>query len=624
MTTLDTFDSSRLTDDIRLKKRNFLRYNEYYGTQETFDNLYNRSSNGQTFKNLIKHIADRKNILLAYRTIKSNSGSTTPGVNGHTIRDWKERSADEYVSYIQRRLRNYVPHPVKRVFIPKANGKLRPLGIPTIEDRLVQQCIKQVLEPICEAKFHPYSFGFRPNRSTEHAISHFSRLVNVSKLHYVVDIDIKGFFDNVNHGKLMKQLWTLGIRDKNLLCVISKLLKAEIVGEGIPTMGTPQGGVLSPLLSNIVLNELDWWVSNQWETFKTRTNYKTTKKNGHKDTSSKYKALRKTRLKEFHIVRYADDFKLVCRDLKTARIMYQATKAWLQERLGLEISEEKSKITKITQSSSEFLGLTFKANRKKNKHVLHSRMSKKAFINCQRKLTELVKTIQKHPTPQNVNKYNAAVLGIQNYYKIATHVNLDMTKIGFLLSHTIRSRLSMIMAKSGCVSKTYKKFYKNNFKRIFVKNVALFPIGDVQHKSPLGFNQKICLYTDIGRKPIHDNLKNFDMGTLHYLMKNPIPNMSVEYNDNRLSLYIAQYGKCGVSGEDLFIGDMECHHKTPRQHGGDDSYKNLIYVNTRVHKLIHATDANTIAKYIKLLRLDDQAILKLNKLRILVGNSEIS
>lgn len=623
MTTTQTFDSFSLTDDVRLKKRNFLRYNEYYNTQDMFDQLYKNSSEGKRFKNLIKYIADKRNIMLAFRTIKSNHGSMTPGVNGHTISKWKNRPTDEYIKYIQRRLRNYVPHPVKRVFIPKANGKMRPLGIPTIEDRLVQQCIKQVLEPICEAQFHPYSFGFRPNRSTEHAISHFSRLINVSKLHYVVDIDIKGFFDNVNHGKLLKQLWAMGVQDKNLLCIISKLLKAEIVGEGVPNKGTPQGGVLSPLLSNIVLNELDWWISNQWETFKTQTEYRTHKKNGKKDTSIKYRALRRTNLKEVYIVRYADDFKLVCKDLKTARIMYQATKQWLFERLGLEISEEKSKITKITQSSSEFLGLAFKANKKKNKYVLHSHMTDKSLNNCKDKLAEMISIMQKHPKEQSVNRYNAVVLGLQNYYKMATHINLDMNKLNYLLSLRIRNRLAHISSKTGKLSKTFKKFYKNNYKVTYVKQIALFPIGDIQHKSPLGFDQKINLYTIHGRKPIHDNLKNFDMGTLHYLMRNPVKNMSIEYNDNRLSLYIAQYGKCGISQNELTIGNMECHHKKPKSMGGDDSYKNLIYVCYDVHKLIHATDPNTIDKYMELVHLDEYSLRKLNKLRTQVGNSEI-
>lgn len=159
-------------------------------------------------------------------------GSRTPGTNMGTIEQIAEQGNDILVDYVQRRLANYKPHPVRRVMIPKDNGKERPLGIPTIEDRLIQQCILQVMEPICEAKFHKHSYGFRPNRNTHHAISRFRFLAFTVKLEYVVDIDIKGFFDNVDHSKLLKQIWSLGIHDKNLLCVISKLLKSTHPGRG--------------------------------------------------------------------------------------------------------------------------------------------------------------------------------------------------------------------------------------------------------------------------------------------------------------------------------------------------------------------------------------------------------
>ena len=242
---------------------------------------------------------DDRNILLAYRNIKRNKGSITVGTNFSNIMNLAETEPKFLIKYVKERLIDYKPEPVRRVEIPKDGGtKTRPLGIPCIEDRFIQQCIKQILEPICEAKFHPHNYGFRPNRSTHHAISRMTFLANNSHLYYVVDIDIKGFFDNVNHGKLLKQMWTLGIQDKCLISIISKMLKAEIKGIGVPTKGTPQGGILSPLLSNIVLNELDWWISNQWETFETKYKYA---------RRHKYRALKTTHLKEMYIVRYADD-----------------------------------------------------------------------------------------------------------------------------------------------------------------------------------------------------------------------------------------------------------------------------------------------------------------------------
>lgn len=236
-------------------KKTKLRYNEYYNIQKVYDELYQQSRNNNNFYKLIEIIGSEQNIRLAYKNLRSNSGSSTAGTDGLTIQDIGCMTDAELIDRVRKSLDDYQPQPVRRVYIPKpGSDKKRPLGIPTIWDRLVQQCILQVLEPICEPKFHNHSYGFRPNRSAHHAVSRMISLINVGCNYYCVDIDIKGFFDNVNHGKLLKQLWTLGIRDKRLLCIISKLLKSEIAGEGIPTRGTPQGGIISPLLSNVVLN----------------------------------------------------------------------------------------------------------------------------------------------------------------------------------------------------------------------------------------------------------------------------------------------------------------------------------------------------------------------------------
>lgn len=153
------------------KKKQKLRNNEYYSIQNQFDTLYEKSKSNTVFKDLMPLIISEQNIMLAYRNIKKNSGSHTRGVNSSTIVNLGEKEPQKLVDYVIHRLENFTPHAVRRVEIPKPDGRTRPLGIPTIEDRLIQQCIKQVLEPICEAKFYSHSYGFRPNRSTHHAIA---------------------------------------------------------------------------------------------------------------------------------------------------------------------------------------------------------------------------------------------------------------------------------------------------------------------------------------------------------------------------------------------------------------------------------------------------------------------
>ncbi|SOC11587.1 group II intron reverse transcriptase/maturase [Ureibacillus xyleni] len=619
----EVVDLNNLLD--KPKKKKTLRNNEYYQMQEVFDKLYRQSKDNNKFSALMKIVANKNNILLAYRNIKSNKGSMTAGVNKANIITLAETKPDEFVKYVQKRLHNYIPHEIKRVEIPKANGKTRPLGIPTIEDRIIQQCIKQVLEPICEAKFYEHSYGFRPNRSTHHAIARAYRLINLNKLHYVVNIDIKGFFDNVNHGKLLKQLWTMGIHDKQILKVISKMLKAPVKGIGPQTKGTPQGGILSPLLSNVVLNELDWWISSQWETFKTKREYHKIINpiTGRVRADSRYRAMKTTNLKEMFIVRYADDFRIFCKNYKEAQIIFKAVKLWLKERLGLEISPEKSKVVNLKKNSMEFLGFDLKVHAKGKKRVCQSRVCKKAYSRIKKEIKTRIKEIKRKQSNEVVYNYNSFILGIHEYYKVATFGYLDFNEIGYELRKFIYNQLKGIAKNRGEPSKTYNRLYGHSEeKRYYVNGIALYPIRGFKMSPPMNFSQTICDYTEEGRKQVHKNLK-IDMTTVKYLLENPVRGETVEYNDNRISLYVGQNGKCSITGERLEIGNMQCHHKVPRSMGGKDEYSNLTYVKDEVHKLIHATTSETIKKYLNLLNLNEEQMIKLNRLRQKVGNERI-
>lgn len=604
---------SRLMAVNQPKKKQSLRNNEYYNTQELFDDLYEKSQHGETFTHLMELITSEQNILLAYRAIKKNKGSKTKGVNSTTIVEMGEKQPEELITYVRKRLQNFHPHAVRRVEIPKPDGRMRPLGIPTMEDRIIQQCIKQVLEPICEAKFYKHSYGFRPNRSAHHAVARAMFLVNISKYRFVVDVDIKGFFDNVDHGKLLKQLWTLGIHDKQLLCVLSKMLKAPIQGEGIPKKGVPQGGILSPLLSNVVLNELDWWIASQWEEFPRLQRYKSRpyyKGNG--------------TLKQVYLVRYADDFKLFCKCRRDAERMFAATTMWLKERLGLEISPEKSKIVNLKKGYSDFLGFMLKLRPKSGKWVLKSHMADKAQKKCRESIRAAIGQIGRAPNRWSVMQFNAIVLGLHEYYKIATNVYLDFDRIAFDVRKTLLCRTKSHRSKTGLRSQAFQQFYGDFTGKIFnVAGLALFPINGVKTTPPMCFFPDICNYSEKGRAKIHELQKAVNPMILQKLMEHPIQGQSTELNDNRISLYVAQRGKCAICKEPLQLGKMEVHHITPKTSGGKDNYSNLALVTGDVHKLIHATDTVIIQKCLDKLKINKVNKAKLNKFRLLAGNCKL-
>jgi group II intron reverse transcriptase/maturase len=609
----------------KLLKRQNLRNNEYYDFQKVVDGLYEDSCRNRKFYHLVEIIQRCENILLAYRNIKNNDGSHTPGVDGRTIKYLARLTTEEIISLVQRKLANYYPQRVRRVIIPKPNGKTRPLGIPTIVDRLVQQCILQVLDPICEAKFHKHSYGFRSLRSTKHAIARAYHLAQKNNLHYVVDVDIKGFFDNIDHGKLLKQLWTLGIHDKSLIKIISRMLKAEIDGEGVPTCGTPQGGILSPLLANVVLNELDWWISDQWETKRTKHTYAVRKNSNY----AMYQSLKNfSNLKEIYIVRYADDFKIFCRNHNQAEKIFHGVKDWLKERLGLEISQEKSQITNLRKSYSDFLGVKMMLTRKGKKYtadnrvrsdyVIKSRVADKAVKAIMAKVRHHSKEIQCQKRMSGAaltSRFNAYLLGVHNYYNCATNCILDFERIAYRSRAVLKNRLNPRRRKDGDKLPSYIATLYGKSKQIrFVHDIPLIPIAYIQHKVCKNYNG-LSQYVEADRMVVHAKQRAVPIIKLQYLLSHPVREMSVQYNDNRIARFVAQYGRCAVTGDVLDMDDVHCHHKLPKAFFGGDEYENLVIVSKDIHVLIHATVRETIDFYLQKTKIDKAGLKKLNQFR---------
>lgn len=603
-------------------KKDKLRYNEYYDMQHIYDELYAQSKNGNNFYKLLEIIGSEQNICLAYRNLKTNSGSKTAGTDGLTIDDIKHLCDEDIIMKVRSSLDNYQPKSVRRVFIPKSGSdKMRPLGIPCIWDRLVQQCILQVLEPICEPKFHNHSYGFRANRSAHHALGRVTSLINISKYHYCVDVDIKGFFDNVNHGKLLKQIWTLGIRDKRLICIISKMLKAEIDGEGVPEKGTPQGGLLSPLLSLIVLNELDWWVSSQWETFQPKHR----NKNGWLQYAKKH-----TRLKSGFIVRYADDFKIMCSTYEEAQRFYHSTVDFLNKRLKLEISPEKSKVVNLKKNSSDFLGFKIKVIPKgKTKHgyVAKTDMNQKALKKAKTNLKLKVKDIVRHTTTFQIARYNLAVMGMQNYYCVATNIYNNLTEVSYALLPTTRVRFKKI-AKLIPFETTSQDFQmkttgiRPQTKIIMIADTPLLPINGVKHKNPLNFSQDICNFTEHGRSRIHEEIALVTKGEIRILLEYKDTTKSVEFNDNRISVFIAQQGNCYITNRRHSPTDMVCIYKNITE-TDRDKYQNLVFVEIPISKAILTESVQQAKMWLMNYGLSSQQKKKLNKIRANYGYQAI-
>lgn len=334
---------------------------------------------------MIEQLLDKRNLNRAYEQVCANKGAG--GVDGMQISELKahlQTRGKQFISEIGHG--NYQPKPIKGVEIPKSNGTMRLLGVPTLTDRVFQQALHQVLEPLFEPNFQAYSYGFRPNRNAHQAVAQAQKYINQGYQH-VVDIDLKSFFDEVDHAILLELVYQK-VNCKPTMKLLRKFLRAPIQIKGKlqkRRKGVPQGSPLSPLLSNILLNELD-------------------------------KELGKRGLR---YVRYADDFSIYAKSQKSAKRSGNSISKYLKEKLNLPINREKSGIRRPLQF--EILGYTFVSSYKKGvKGQYQLVVGKRKWAILKAKLKELTRKTIPMSFDERIQRLNWLIRGWVNYFKLAS------------------------------------------------------------------------------------------------------------------------------------------------------------------------------------------------------------
>lgn len=348
---------------------------------------------------LIEKILSEENLQKAIRKVKKNKGA--PGVDKMTVQEveeWFNQYKEELISKILNK--QYKPMPVKRVYIPKPNGKQRPLGIPTVVDRVIQQAMLQVLSEIYEPIFSDHSYGFRPNRSAHMAMGEVLGYLNAG-YEWIVDLDIEKFFDTVNHDKLISILRER-VNDSRTLHLIRAYLQAGVLDKGLvrsSTIGTPQGGPISVILSNIYLDKFD------------------------KELESR----------NLRFARYADDCIIFVKSEMSANRVMKSVTSWLERKLFLKVSATKTKVVRPTKG--QFLGFTFYKAKTVWKCTPTKDRKKRLYSNIQKYLER--KHAVSRPLSVTFKKLNQMIRGWIQYFKISS-IKVFLEEFGKWLRHKVR------------------------------------------------------------------------------------------------------------------------------------------------------------------------------------------
>jgi RNA-directed DNA polymerase len=379
-----------------------------------------RDNQEQRFFDLYHLLYDKDWLRLAHDHVKANAGSITAGCDGINMAIFDQDLETNLLKLAEDlKSEQFVPKPARRIYIPKSNGKKRPLGISTIRDRIVQEALRMVLEPIYEADFSQYSFGFRPNRCTMDAIKCITwSVAEHKKFFWVIEGDISSYFDTINHRKLMKLL-SRRIRDQKLLNLVWKFLKAGIMERKMfraTERGAPQGGICSPLLANVYLHELDKYMERY-------TNLSRQEKRRRRSTGQA----------NFVYVRYADDWVVLCNGTKEqAQALREELRDFLKQELKLELSEEKTKVTHLNEGF-KFLGFWIYRGIGSKGITTKVDIPKAAIERIRTKIRKITdKSTHNDSVNAKIMALNRVLRGWSQYYQYTSKAGLRFNRVSHL------------------------------------------------------------------------------------------------------------------------------------------------------------------------------------------------
>ena len=556
-------------------------------------------------RNLHEMVYDHGNVALALRQLSKSSGRMTKGPDGTNFKTLEPYSIVELSEIVRERLMAKKMDYVRRVYIPKGNkksGKMRPLGICTIWDKLVEKCIQLVIEPYCETKFVESSFGFREQASAHNALAKVK--LQCQTMPYVLAVDMKDYFGTIDPDIAYRELWHIGIRDQVILNYLYRFIKKGYFEDSCKVedpRGTPQGSILGPLISNVYLHRFDVWLRDQGDCWHDQSVAK------FHNAINRRRNLEKTALKIGIHVRYADDILVLCKSRDDAmRFRYSVTK-YLTKNMKLEINEEKTRVFDLTHERMKYLGYDFYVEKTHvkglaGKFMVTNVLPKEKEDAIVERCRELLVCMKNAPTLENLHNWNVYVVGIHNYYRGMNKFCTSFHKIGWRISrlfyHTMEARAKRIEEQS------YKDNYLEGRYRAWGK-VGYYcfdrcPVIDIRwaswdreliHATKCRVSRKNpYAYGEKKHKP------GVSMNDISYLV-----NTSKHIKNSRLALFrVSKYssvkGVSYLSGNYVPVWNYHCHHIIPKEKNGTDDFDNLCVLSSEEHRILHGNEPEQLIK----------------------------